>query len=405
MKQPLEGIRVLELGMFHAGPGGGAILGDLGAEVIKIEQPGVGDPIRRSRRVGRVPLELGGGVSVWNEAANRSKKSVTIDLNREKGREALYRLVPKSDVFLTSMRRSSLEKLRMTYAHLSRLNEKLIYAAVSGYGPKGPHRDLGAFDYQAQGRSGLMYAMGEPGMGPVVSQFGIIDQSTSIMASHQILTALFMRERSGIGQEVHVSLLGTSLFMAYLNVLLATVAGFDIRGHERATENPLRNYYKCRDGRWLVMSLPSVSARAYWKGLCQALGHPELEKDEKFDTDDKRYANAEHLVALLDRVFASRDRDEWIDALVQQELPVSPVNRFSELTGDPQVMENDYIVGFDHPKLGRIMIPGYPVHFSKSWAGTKTAAPDLGEHTEAVLTDIGGYSAEEIALLRAEGVV
>jgi len=225
MRQPLEGIRVLELGMFHAGPGGTAILGDLGAEVLKIEQPGVGDPTRKLNLVGNVRLQLEGGISVWNEAANRNKKSVTVDLSKRSGREVAYRLVSRSDVFLTSLRRPAVKKLQMGYPTLSEINPKLIYAWVSGFGPCGPDRDVGAFDYQGQGRSGMMFCMGEPQMPPLVCQFGIIDQATSIMASHEIITALLMRERFGIGQEVHVSILGTAVYLLYANVLIALVGG------------------------------------------------------------------------------------------------------------------------------------------------------------------------------------
>ncbi len=403
MKQPLAGIRVLELAMFHAGPGGSAILADLGAEVIKIEQPGVGDPIRTLKRVSYVLLELQGGGSVWNEAANRNKKSVTIDLNEAKGREALYRLVNKSDVFLTSLRAPAIERMKLSYPVLAKINPKLIYARISGFGQKGPDRNLGGFDYQGQGRSGMMYSVGEPQMTPLISQFGIVDQTTSIMLSHAIITALFERERSGIGQEVHVSILGTALFMLYANVLTALLGGFVVPRHQRTMEYPLRNYYKCADDRWLIMTLPPFDR--YWPILCQAVEHPELEKDAKFDTFDKRLNNSAQLVVVLDQIFAMRPRDEWLKILAQYDLPHAPVHRLTELKDDPQIMENDYIVDFEHPRLGKIKIPGYPVQFSESWAGTTNCAPELGEHTEAVLAEIGGYSQQEITELSAEGVI
>ena len=403
MRQPLEGIRVLELAMFHAGPGGSAILADLGAEVIKIEQPEVGDPMRKLNLVGNVHLELEGGRSIWHEGANRGKKSVTIDLNKERGREVAYRLASKSDVFLTSLRRPAVEKLRMDYSVLSKINPKLIYAWVSGFGPNGPDRDVAAFDYQGQGRSGMMFCVGEPQMPPLVSQFGIIDQATSVMASHQVLTALLMRERFGVGQEVHVSILSTALYLLYMNVLIALVGGFEVPRHQRSKEYPLRNYYKCADDRWLIMTL-TISER-YWPPLCQAIGHPQLESDARFDTDEKRHANSEQLVAFLDQVFATRPRREWLDVLAKYDLPVGPVHRLSELVEDPQILQNNYIVDFDHPWLGKIKIPGYPIHFSESYAGTRSSAPELGQDTEAVLTDLGGYSEKEIAQLRDEGVI
>lgn len=403
MRQPLEGIRIVELGMFHAGPGGSAILGDLGAEVIKIEQPGMGDPMRHMKVVGDVRLEIQGGGSIWHEAANRNKKSITIDLNKQKGKEVAHRLVGKSDVFLTSLRRPAVQKLNMDYATLSKINPKLIYACVSGYGPNGPDRDAGAFDYQGQGRSGMMFCVGEPDMPPLVSQFGIVDQATSIMASHEIITGLLMRERFGIGQEVHVSILSTALYMLYCNILIALVSGFEVPRHQRSKAHPLRNYYKCADGRWFILTATLFDR--YWPEFCRAIGHPELEKDDRFNTDEKLRINSEEFVAFLDELFATKPRDEWLDILVKHDLPVGPVNRLIELVNDVQITENGYIVDFEHPKLGKIKIPGYPVHFSQAQVGTRSAAPELGAHTESVLRDIGGYSEQEISQLKTEGII
>jgi crotonobetainyl-CoA:carnitine CoA-transferase CaiB-like acyl-CoA transferase len=403
MRQPLEGIRVLEWGMFHAGPAGTAILGDLGAEVIKIEQPGIGDLSRTSSRIGSVFLAKTQGLNLFHEAANRNKKGITLDLSKEQGREAAYRLVGKSDVFLCNLRRQTIEGMKMTYPILSSYNPKLIYARVSAFGPKGPDRDRGGFDYQGQGRSGMMYSMGEEGMPPIASQFGIMDQATAIMASHQIITALLMRERFGVGQEVHVSVLSSSLYLLYLNQMFALVGDFEAPRHQRAKEEATRNHYKAQDGRWLIITANPNGMS--WKPLCEALGQPELADDLRFATPEARFANREELVALFDQIFATRPRDEWLRIFAQYDLISAPVNRLSELASDPQIVENDYIVDFNHPVLGKVKIPGYPIHFSESWAGTRSAAPKLGEHTEQVLMEIGGYTAQEVANLRKEGVI
>ena len=403
MRQPLEGIRVVELGMFHAGPGGAAILGDLGAEVIKIEQPGVGDQIRRQKRIGSIPFELPGGRTIFCEAANRNKKGVTIDLTKEKGQEIAHRLVGKSDVFLTNMRRQAVEKMRMNYPVLRQVNPRLIYASVSAFGPEGPYGDRGGFDYQGQGMSGLMYSMGEPGPTPLACQFGIVDQATAIMASHEVLTALYMRERTGIGQEVHVSILSSAMFLLYMNVLIAQVAGIDVPRHQRATEHPMRNYYRCGDDRWLIMTL--TPPERHWPPLCRALGHPEWEKDPRYDTDDKRFERAGELNAMFDQVLATKSRDEWLRIFTEHDLFCCPIYKLTDLVNDPQIMQNGYIVDFDHPTLGKIRIPGYPIHFSEAQAGTRSAAPELGEHTDEVLREIAGCTDQEIAQLRAEKVV
>ncbi|MFC1896100.1 CaiB/BaiF CoA transferase family protein [Thermodesulfobacteriota bacterium] len=403
MERPLEGVRVVECGVYHAGPGGSAILGDLGAEVIKIEQPGVGDPIRKSGKIGTIDFGIPGDRSIFCEGANRNKKSVTIDLTAKKGQEIAHRLVGRSDVFLTNMRRQAIEGMNMAYPVLRQINPRLIYASVSAFGQKGPDRDRGGFDYLGQARSGFMYSMGEAGMPPIVCQFGIIDQATAIMASHQIITALYERERRGIGQEVHVSILGTAMYLLYFNVLIANMGGFEVPRHKRTVENPMRNYYQCGDGRWLMLTL--TPPERFWGPLCRALGHPELENNPNFNTNDGRWENAEQLVAELDAIFATRSRNEWLEAFEEHDLFCCAVNGLLDLADDPQVIENGYLVDFEHPTVGKVKIPGYPIHFSESQAGTTSAAPDLGEHTDEVLATICEYDPEEIAQLRAQGVL
>jgi crotonobetainyl-CoA:carnitine CoA-transferase CaiB-like acyl-CoA transferase len=401
--RPLDGIRVLDCGLFHAGPGGPAILGDLGAEVIKIEQPGVGDPIRMAGVIGTINFAAVRGKGLFFEGANRSKKGITLNLKSEKGREILYRLVEQSDVFMTNMRASAVEKLKIGYPILRDINPRLIYAAVSAYGPKGPDREAGGFDYQGQARSGLMYSMGEEDMPPIVSQFGIVDQATAIMTSHQILSALFMRERTGIGQEVHLSILSAAMHLLYFNILMTTAGGMKVPRHRRATENPMRNYYECGDGRWLMMTL--TPPERHWGPLCAALGEPELEHDPRYDTDEKRSVNSEELLRRFDEIFATRPRDEWLRIFREHDLFGCAVNALDELAADPQVIENDYLVDFDHPDMGRVKIPGYPVHFSEASAGTTMPSPDLGQHNVEVLSELCGYSEEEIEALREEGVL
>jgi len=403
VRRPLEGIRILECALYHAGPGGSAILGDLGAEVIKVEQPVVGDPVRKLNRIGNVPFELPGGRTLFCEGANRNKKSVTLNLKTDRGREILYRLVGQSDVFLTNMRPNPLKALKITYQDLRPIHPQIIYAAVSAYGPQGPDKDRGGFDYQGQARSGLMYAMGEPGSPPVVSQFGLVDQVTAIMVSHQILTALLMRERTGIGQEVHTSILGSAIFLNYFNTLIAHLGGGQVLRHDRRREHPLRNYYQCQDGRWLMMTLTPPDR--FWPDICRALGHPELEHDPRYRKDADRLAQAEYLVGLFDRIFATRPQKEWLKVFAEYDLFCCAINTTEDLAQDPQVLENGYLVEFIHPTLGKKMIPGYPAHFSEAAAGTRSAAPDLGEHTEEILSSLCGLIPDEIEALRRESVI
>ncbi len=402
MKQPLEGIRVLECAIFHAGPGAGAIMGDLGAEVIKVEEPGVGDPIRQLNTIGSIPFHIEGGGNVFCEGANRNKKSITVNLFSEKGQEIVYKLAEKSDVFLTNFRPQALEEMNITYHILKKINPEIIYASVTAFGDKGPEKNRGGFDYQGQAKSGLMFSMGEEGMPPLTCQFGIIDQATAFNASHQIITALFMRERFGMGQEVKISLLGSTMNMLYFNILSLLMGNIKIPRHKRDRENPLRNYYLCRDNKWLMMTL--TPSDRFWQPLCKALERPDLADEPRFSTDADRLVNAKELVSILDKIFTGKSRDTWLKIFEKYDLFCCGVNSLEEVIKDPQVLENNYIVDFDHPVLGKIKIPGYPASFSDSRVETKTSVPDLGEHTEEVLVKLGGLSLEEISKLRDEGV-
>lgn len=402
MPKPLDGIRILEWGIFHAGPGATAILADLGAEVMKIEQPGMGDPIRLLSRFGKANVSIKGR-SLFYEGANRHKKNITLNLDTEKGREIAYRLAAKSDVFMTNIRRKGVEKLEMTYPTLREINPRIIYATVSGYGPRGPESQQGAFDFHGQARSGMMYCMGEPDMPPLLLHFGVIDQATAIMASHAILTALFARERTGKGQEVHVSILGSALFLQYFNVMNAMVMGQPVPRHERRSTDALRNYYQCQDGKWMCITVSyQMSA---WEDFCRAIGHPEMAKDPRFETRERRFENCEELIALLDSVFVTRTQEEWHRLFVEHGIFATRVNSPMDLRYDPQVLENDYLVNFDHPIFGNSLIPGYPIHFSETPADTRGRAPEQGEHTDEILQEIAGYSAAEIRQFRDEGVV
>jgi len=403
MRRPLEGIKIVECGIYHAGPGGSAILGDLGADIIKIEQPIVGDPIRNQGKIGNLTFGIKGNRSMFCEASNRNKKSVTIDLLTKKGPEIVHRLVKQADVFVTNLRPNALETMKITYPILSNINPKLIYTSVSAFGPKGPDKDLGGFDLHGQARSGFMYSIGEKGMPPLLSQFGIMDQVTAILTSHQITTALFMRERFGMGQEINVSILGSAMFLNYFNVLISLMGDFEVPRHKRSDEYPLRNYYMCSDKRWIMITLTPPDR--FWSTFCKAIGSPELENDLNFNTNDKRYKNAKQLVYILDKIFADRPLDQWLHIFSEYDLFACAVNSMADLKNDPQVIENNYIVDFDHPTLGKIKMPGYPAHFSKSWAKTTSAAPELGEHTKEVLTTICDYSENEILQLKKEKII
>jgi len=397
---PLEGIRIVEYGVFHAGPGATAILGDLGADVIKIET-GKGDPERYWTTVGGMDMSMPDGQSVMHQVSNRNKKGICLDITHPKGRGILHRLVEQADVFLTNLRKSTKAKLGVDYATLSKVNPRIIHANVSGYGPEGAMSDLGAFDPLGMARSGMMFITGSEQ--PALLHLGVLDQATAIAASHAILSALFVRERHGIGQEVHVSLFGTGLWLTYPNLMLNNLLSLDPTiPSDRLKHSPLRNCFCCSDGKWILGT--HHPEERYWPIFCEATGQSALLEDPRFLDDASRAANNEELVAHFDRVFATKTRDEWMEIFLPRKLMFCSVQRVDELESDPQAQENGYMVPFEHPTLGPVRIPGYPVHFSACEAGTRTAAPTLGQHTDSVLGDLG-YTEEDIRALRGEGVV
>ena len=396
---PLEGIRMVEYGVFHAGPGAGAILGDMGADVIKIETA-AGDPERYWVSVGNLDMVTPAGDSLMFDVSNRNKRGICLDIKTERGREVLHRLVKGADVFLTNLRKTTKAKLGVDYASISEVNPNVVYASVSGYGQEGPLQDLGAFDPLGLARSGMMFVTG--GEEPRFIHLGVLDQATAITASHAIITALLVRERKGIGQEVHVSLLSTGMWLTYINLMLNAVDINPTRSGERSEHSPLRNVFFCKDGKWMIGTHHPESR--YWDRFCRATGQEALLEDPRLADDAGRIQHCRELIEIFDQVFAEKTSDEWMEIFVPLGLMFSTIQTLPEVPLDPQVLANGYMVPFDHPALGMINIPGYPVHFSATPAGTRRQAPLLGEHTDEVLLE-SGYSREEIEALRKDQVI
>ncbi len=397
---PLDGIRIVEYGVFHAGPGGNAILGDLGADIIKIEAFS-GDPERYWTRVAGNDFSLKNNESLIFDASNRNKKSICLDIKQKKGRAIFDRLVKDADVFLTNLRKSTKAKRGLDYDTISKLNPDIIYASVSGYGTEGPMSDLGAFDPLGSARSGMMYVAGD--REPHLLHIGILDQTTAITVSHAIITALLDRERRGVGQEVHISLYSTGLWMQYMNLLIAGVFSINpcILG-DRSQHSPLRNRFRCKDGNWIFGT--HHPENKYWATLCKATGQEALLEDPHFTTESGAPANYAELNRIFDNVFATRTGDEWMEIFLPHGLMFCAVQNILDVVTDPQAIANEFLVPFDHPVQGKIKIPAYPIKFSGCTAETKTAAPQLGEHTDSIL-QAAGYSPSEIEEFRKEGVV
>lgn len=400
----LEGIRVLDWTGHQFGPISTSMLGDLGAEVIKIEQRGVGDPSRGMERFAGIPIVLPNGHSLVYEACNRNKKGITIDLKNEEGRQVVYRLVEKSDVFVQNFRPGAATRLHLDYETLSKVNPKLIYASGSGFGPKGPDACRTSLDPMGQARSGIMNTLGEPGSDPAYILGAVADQMGGITLFYGILAALLARERLGIGQEVNVSHLGSMVNLQLFNVMAALLLGREFPRQKRTDlTNPLANHYKCKDGKWLFFAL--TQSDRYWPSFCNALGIEHLEKDIRFAIASKRAENRGELISILDKVFATKTCAEWEEILAKGDFVYSRIQSVSDLATDEQILANDYIVDYDHPALGRVKVIGFPVAYSKTPASIRMPSPLFGQHTEEVLMEVGGYSWEEIEELKDKEVI
>jgi crotonobetainyl-CoA:carnitine CoA-transferase CaiB-like acyl-CoA transferase len=405
-RMPLEGIRVLDASIFQAGPVASALLGDMGADVIKIEEPTSGDLGRYFQILGTDEPEP---PFAYFENNNRSKRSLAINLKKEKAREVIYRLAKRSDIFLSNFKASALERLGLGYDSLLKHNPRIIYAVGYGYGKKGPHADQPSLDLAAQARGGIMsITSGNPGW----VGGGMADQLTGLMLAYGIMTALFVRERTGIGQEVDVSMLGSQTFLGSIMLQLFLFRGDlsmepnVLMGQNRGkVNNPLYNVYRCKDDRWICLA--GVHTDPYWSVFCKATGLEDLEKDSRFDSHENRTkVNGRELIAILDEVFATKPSTEWVEILGQPEMmPVAQVQNYADVSSDPQVLANDYVVEVDHPTAGRVKVVGLPVKLSKTPGRIRSTAPELGQHTEEILLDVGGYSWEEISDLRNDGVI
>jgi len=405
MSMLLEGIRVLDWTIFQQGPVASMLLGDMGADVIKIEERTGGD---LGRGMLRVAGAMVGGKEVqrnpYFEAGNRNKRSLTVDLNKDSGKEIVYRLVQKSDVFVQNFRMGVAERMGMGYETLSKHNPRLIYAHGSGWGPKGPDKDNPSADYTGIARSGLMELAGEPGMDPVPVQGGIGDQTGAVMTAMGVLAALFHRERTGEGQRVDASILGGMSFLEGHPICFCTMANlWGIRIARKTAGNPLWNHYRCGDDKWIAMA--HLSPDKFWPIVCRSMGLERLEKDPRFDTMENRTKNCAELVAILDETFASRNRDEWEQVFKQNGVIYAPVNNVKDLTEDPQALANDYVTEFDHPVFGRMKTVGFPITFGKTPMSIRREAPEFGQHTEELLTELLGYSWDEVLKLKDEEVI
>lgn len=408
MSGPLKGVRVIDWTQWQVGPVATAMLADLGAEIIKIEDRVSGDGGRYLLPGGTVGLPH--GKNTYFEVNNRGKKSVTVDLEKEKGREIIYQLVQKADVFVHNYRQGVPEKLKLDYETISQHNPQIVYVAASGYGPKGPEAKEPVYDLIGQARSGLMMLAGEANSPPQSVQGGVADQITGIMTGYAVLAGLLARERLGIGQKIDTSMLGSVISLIGLTVGIQLLGGVeeakkwgDMRHDRKKSNNALWNWYLCKDGRWLMMAMLQ---HKYWPLVCKALAVEFLENDPRFETPEKRAENCEELIHILDEIFITKPASEWMKVMKERaDVVITPIQNTYELVDDPQVLANDYITDCHHEILGPVKVLGVPCQFSKTPAVIKPDSPELGQNTEEVLIEIGGYSWDDIQAFKDEEVI
>lgn len=395
MKQLLSGVRVLDFSRFLAGPFGSMLLGDLGADVIKIEPPGRGDPMRQ------MPPHFLEGESAYFLSINRNKRSVTLNLKEPAGREVFYDLVRTADVVYDNYRPEVVERLGLDYETLREINPRIIVCSISGFGQTSPHRDRPAFDLVLQAMSGAMSITGEPGRTPVRMGIPMGDLAGGMYAVQAICAALYAREQTGEGCFIDLGLMDclTSLLTYVAQYYLAGGPVPEPAGSHHQSVVPY-GVFATADG-YLVIA---IFTEKFWHALCRALERPELADDPRFATNDRRLEHREELVEILDEIFRLRTTDEWLRRLEAEGVPSGPVHTVDKVLDDPQMAARNMLVQTDHPLIGELPLLGNPIKVA-GMEEQYQPPPLLGQHTEEVLRTVLEYSDKRIAALRGEGIV
>ena len=401
----LDGVRVVEWSTYQAGPAAGAMLADLGAEVLKIEEPVRGDGLRSFRTsAGGIPVHVSSGCNVLFEENNRNKKSFACDLKHPEGLQAVYRLIEHSDVFLTNFRPHVVQRIGLGYETLRISNPRLVFASAAGLGHRGPDAGLGTIDYVAQARSGVMVSAESMSgtVEPVILPPGIGDRITATYLAYGVLCALLARERFGVGQEVRTNQLSSYVSAAAFSVMLAISQHRTFGRDREAAPNPLVNFYRCGDDTWIMLG---CQEDFYWDRFCLAVEATFLLTDPRFANVEARARNSRDLVKILDDIFEMRPYNEWAEVLNSWDCRYSRVNSFVDLPQDEQAVTNGAIVDWDNPKWGPMKFVGFPVEFDDTPLQLRSPAPELGEHTEEILRQVCGYGPRDVERLKRSGIV
>ncbi|HLE43249.1 MAG TPA: CaiB/BaiF CoA-transferase family protein [Methylomirabilota bacterium] len=393
--RPLDGIRVVDLSRVLAGPYCSLLLADMGAEVVKVEEPGRGDDTRAWP-------PFVGGEATYFMSVNRGKKSLTLNMKHAEGKGILRRLLEGADVLLENFRPGTLERLGFGYAAVRSLNPRLVYCSISGFGESGPEAGRPGYDLIVQGESGIMDITGFPDGPPVKVGNSIADLAAGTMAAHGIVLALFARERTGQGQKVEIAMLEVmaALLTYHGQAYFATGKSPRRRGNQHPSIVPYE-VFQAADGYLTV----GVANNSLWSRFCQAIGRPDLTADPRFDTEARRVENRDALVPLLVAVFATAPVAHWLARLGEAGVPAGKIKEIGEVLESEHLRARGAVVSLTHPTAGPMRMVGPPIRLSGTPAEAAAPAPLLGEHTEEILGKLCGYSADAIARLRADGAV
>ena len=398
---PLSGVRVLDLSQALAGPFGSRILGDLGAEVIKIEQPGVGDSSRR------FPPYFLEGESAYFLGMNRNKKGLTLNLKSEKGKEIFRKLVRVADLVYENFRPGVMDRLGLGYKALKEINPRIIYCTISGFGTSGPLKDKPAFDGMVQAMGGAMTVTGTKDGPPLLMGYPMGDVGGGLYAVQGVLAALYAREHTGVGQEISISLLDVQIALQAHIGQLFLVSGKlpEPIGSGHQTNIPI-GAFETSDGSYVQISCPT---QRFYENLAKVVsridGFGELPEDPRFATPDLRIEHREELEEILRKAFATKASDQWVNELDEGEVPSSKVNNLAEALSHPQVLHRNMVVEIDHSISGRYKSAGNPIKMSQTEKEVFGPAPLLGQHNQEILTTLLGYSSDDVESLGKEGVI
>lgn len=400
----LDGVRVIEMGHFLLVPTATAMLADWGAEVIKVENFKMGgDAVRFATPIEGVmpPPEI--KPSMWFHFFNRNKKSIGIDLRSEKGKQILYKLIEKADVFATNFDAGAIERQKLDYETLRQINPRLIYCQGTGYGTKGPDKYKPGFDYAAWwARSGMMDRISTAD-DPRPQRPGLGDNQVAPCIAGAIAAALYCREKTGVGQKVEVNLYHFAVFGAAFDIGAALNMNVDIpRTDRRKVTNAFWNIYKTKDNRWIMFVMPQTDL--FWDRICKAIGRPEWEKDPRFDSHMKRMQQNTFLIPEMDKIIAQKTAQEWEEIAQKFDIVMGRVQSPTDVAKDPQAWENGFFEEVEYSPGVKFKMIHSPVVFSQTPGTIRTLAPELGQHTEEILLETG-YSWDELSKLKEEKVI